>query len=828
MSKKYGGDKDGPSMDNFLKSVPRLLPSVVLMPPNGVIFPGLGLRLVFSKKEFSKYREWFENNNFFVLIPGGILTLDRKPVRLAVLCQKSEIEEDSSESVLRFTGKTRISYELVKTVNSLSWVNWQPILDTPVSKEAAETNEIRKELEVLKTLFQKYWQSLINKDVLQPQPLVKDILKKMAGLSTENLSQAMDAVMNLVMYEAKIDISFPALLILNESNVLTRLGLFRALLSSLVEGKVLATAAEDGTETSPTANRKSLPPHILELLERYHSIKNHMTEEARNEFEREFNRLVRKPALDSSLETRLEWIAFLPWEKRSSSPTDLRDVEQILNQDHAGLAKIKGRILEDVAVRMLNPRAKGKILCFVGPPGVGKTSLGQSIARALGKKFVRLSIGGLDDVGDLRGHHHTYLNAAPGFIMQLVRQCDERNCVFMLDELDKIQKNWRGDPASALLEILDPEQNCNFRDHYLGISFDLSEILFIATANIVATIPPTLRNRLEIIELPGYIPSEKLEIAQHFLIPKRRIENGFPVTVPNMPAIDVTFTDGAILRLINNYTHEAGVRELQRMLDMPFRRMAKAVTSQDLNVTGPIKISESNLHEYCGPQKFSDSELPDILPVGVVPVLATSDAGGFLFMAEVTYGRHPGRRKIAMKGVRDSGEDKDTINKIAESLEKAFDALTSEGGLLFDQLKSIEEEWGCPLILEGNLTDGAIPKDGPSAGLSLFLAVYGALTKKSIKPNANTPLTAATGEIEVNLDNVGKIGGLRDKILAAARCGVKRCFIPEPNKGDIEDIPEEVRREVGVVPVKSRWEALMMAYPEDREKIEIYLETRSS
>lgn len=584
---------------------------------------------------------------------------------------------------------------------------------------------------------------------------------------------------------------------------------------------------EEETEVSVAMDEKRASPSALALLKRYQSVKNHMPEEARQEFEREFARLVRKPQNESAIETRLEWIVDLPWEKRSSPPTDLREVQRILDEDHAGLKKVKDRILEYVAVRMLNPRAKGKIICLVGPPGVGKTSLGKSIARALGRKFVKLALGGLDDVSDLRGHHHTYFNAAPGFIISRIRKCGERDCVFMLDEVDKIQKNWRGDPAAALLEVLDPEQNNTFQDHYLNIPFDLSEILFMTTANIIATINPTLRDRLEIIEIPGYTPLEKLEIAKHYLIPRCRAENGFPVSIVGIPTIDLTFTDGAILTLINYYTREAGVRALERELDTPFRKTAKAITSQDPAIINAIEISGENLNKYSGRPKFSDSELPDILPHATVPVLAVSDKGGFLYMVEITIGRHPGGRKIAMKGVRDSGENKDDINKIAESLEKVFDALTADGKILFTELKEREDIWGCPIILEGNITNGAIPKDGPSAGLSIFLAVYGALRKKSIKPRADIPLTATTGEIEVNLDTVGKIGGLRDKILAASRLRVKRCLIPKANEADLEDIPEEISRNMEIIPVGNRWEALMIAYPEDQQEIENYLSSRS-
>ena len=585
---------------------------------------------------------------------------------------------------------------------------------------------------------------------------------------------------------------------------------------------------ETGTKEAVENEKGVVPPQIAALLARYQIVESHMPEEARQEFERELKRLIHGGGKDSAVETRLERIVSLPWEKRSSPPADLRGVKAILDKDHAHLEKVKDRILEFVAVRMLNPRAKGRVLCFVGPRGVGKTSLGKSIARALGKKFVHLALGGLDDVADLRGHHHTYLNAAPGFIMSLIRKCGERDCVFMLDEVDKTGKNWRGDPASALVEILDPEQNYQFRDHYLDVPFDLSEVLFITTANVLVTINSTLMDRLEVIEIPGYTDLEKLEIAKQHLIPRRRAENGFPIVRLGLPQVDVVFADSAILELINSYTREAGVRWLERELDMIFRKVGKAIALQDLDIDGIVEISEANVSRYCGNPKFSESDIPKVLPTGTVPVLAVSETGGSLFIVEVVMNRHPGRRKIAMKGVRYSGEGKDTVNQIAESLEKAVDALISDGKILFDAFKALEEEeWLCPAIIGGSLTNGAIPKDGPSAGLSLFLAVYGALTRKSIKPRVEVPLLAATGEIDVNLDTVGKIGGLRDKILAAARHGVKLCLVPKANEADLEDVPEEIRAQMKIIPVEDRWEALMIAYPEDRERIKAYLENRS-
>ncbi len=573
------------------------------------------------------------------------------------------------------------------------------------------------------------------------------------------------------------------------------------------------------------AGSENKTPQAQALFARYQEVKPHMPPDAKSEFEREFSRFAQRPESDSALGLRLERIVALPWDKRSQPPDGLQEVKRALDEDHFGLAKIKERILEYVAVRMLNAKNQGKALCFVGPKGVGKTSLGRSIARALGKRFVSLSLGGMDDVSDLRGHHYTYRDAAPGFIIQLIQRANQRDCVFVLDEIDKLMKNWRGNPAAALLEILDPEQNDRFMDHYLGIPFDLSEILFIATANITETINPILLDRLEIIEIPGYTDLEKLEIAKRHLIPRRRKANGFPIRILGGPTLDCRFTDEAILELTRHYALEAGVRDLERELDRPFRKMARAVVEQDPSVNGVVEITPENLERYCGKSKFKESFIPEVLPVGTTPVLAVSESGGFLYMLEVTIGRHPGRRKIAMKGVRESGENKDAVNQVAESLEKAVDGLTAQGKILFEALKELEEAWGCPSIIEGNITNGSIPKDGPSAGLATFVAVYGALRQRSIKLHREIPLIAFTGEIETNLDTVGKVGGIRDKVLAAWRHGVKRLFIPKANEADLEDVPPEVRSRMEIIPTTSRWQALMIAYPEDRGFIEEYLRT---
>lgn len=612
----------------------------------------------------------------------------------------------------------------------------------------------------------------------------------------------------------------PLKIILEELNISRRIDLLTNLIEKILKNPALFT--NDLTADEPpkqiSRDREARTDSSSQTSrKRYEEIKSRVPEEAQKEIERELIRLGRdRDSLQSRMVSdHLELLLDMPWGVYTEDTKDLRDVKKMLDEDHWGLEKVKNRILEFIAVRQLNPSAKSPILCFIGPPGVGKTSLGQSIARSLGRKFTRLSLGGVRDEAEIRGHRGTYVNAKAGRIIEALRRCKSANPVFMLDEIEKLEGGGgQGDPAAALLEVLDPEQNNKFLDHCLDVHFDLSRIFFITTANILDTILPALHDRMEIIELPGYTPLEKVSIAQLHLIKRRRAENGFPIPAENSESIDVTFTDGALLKLIHHYTLEAGVRSLEREIDKAFRTIAKQVGFKELTASGIIKITEQNVHKYCGKPISRERILPDILPPGVMPVLAASETGGHVFAFEVSVEHHPGERKIKMIGVRESRENKDSVNKIEESFQKVFAGFTARNGILFDAMRQSEDKFG-PLLITGNVTEGAIPKDGPSAGLPIFIATYGKLTNQSIKPAAEIPLTAATGQIELQLDGVGAIGGLRDKILAAHRHNIRRCIIPKANESDLEDIPAEILSQMEIKLVHTKWEALLYAFPND-------------
>lgn len=559
-----------------------------------------------------------------------------------------------------------------------------------------------------------------------------------------------------------------------------------------------------------------------DLSIRYYEIKDSMPPNVRKIIERGFRQIREdeqtQGIAEDILKKRLEWLVGMPWGFFTTDTENLDDVKKILNDDHFGLEKVKQLIYEHLAVRKLNPLGKSPILCLVGPPGVGKTSLGQSIARALGRKFVRISLGGLHDEAEIRGHRSTYMGAFPGKIIEGIRDAGSMNPVFMLDEIEKVGSDWKGDPKSALLEALDPEQNHSFKDNYLRISFDLSRVFFITTANTTDTMLPALRDRMEVVELPGYIPQEKLQIAKRHLIPKQKKENGFPA-IHAGKTFDLDFSNGAILKMIYERTDEAGVRNLERVLNSAFRKTADKIFSDDPPTTEIIEITEQNIHIYCGKAPFIDSALPQgPLPPGVVPVLCVSSSGtGHVIFVEVSIGYHPGGRKIVVYGVDASGEQ-DLGNEVKQSVKIAWDALTSRNCILFDTVREFEQKFG-PMLVSVSLTDLGTLKSGPSAGVPIFLALFGALVEESIRPTSEIPLLAATGEITKKLDIISAVGNIREKILVAHRKGVRVAIIPKDNERDIEDITREILEgpdRIHIIPESSMFKALERAYPNNQ------------
>jgi len=459
----------------------------------------------------------------------------------------------------------------------------------------------------------------------------------------------------------------------------------------------------------------------------------------------------------------LDWLCDLPWKKKTKDNMDINKAERILNEDHHDLQDVKERIIEFLSVRKLKKDAKGPIICLVGPPGVGKTSIGQSIARALGRKFTRLSLGGVHDEAEIRGHRRTYIGALPGRIIQHIKRLKTKNPVFMLDEVDKIGNDFRGDPASALLEVLDPEQNNTFRDNFLEVAFDLSSIMFITTANITDTIPPPLLDRMEVIRMPGYITPDKFKIANKYLVPRRIKENGL-----NKKQIE--FTDGAINKIISSYTREAGVRNMEREIGKVCRKIAKKIAKEEGK---KFKINEKTLEDYLGPIRFRGKQKEDTASIGVATGLAWTPAGGIIHFVEATL----------MQGKGDlilTGQLGDVLK---ESARAALSYIKSNASIF-----NIEDGRFANKDIHIHIPEGAIPKDGPSAGITLSVALISIFTEKPVSPDY-----AMTGEITLR-GKVLPIGGVKEKVLAAKMAGINNIILPQDNEKDLVEIPEEYKK----------------------------------
>ena len=477
------------------------------------------------------------------------------------------------------------------------------------------------------------------------------------------------------------------------------------------------------------------------------------------------------------IRTYLDWLVELPWRKSTKDKLDIKEAKKILDEDHYNLKKVKERILEYLSVRKLNPHAKGAILCFVGPPGVGKTSLGKSIARALGRKFVRISLGGIRDEAEIRGHRRTYIGAMPGRIIQGLKQVGSNNPVFMLDEIDKIGTDFRGDPASALLEVLDPEQNTNFSDHYLSVPFDLSKVMFITTANLIDPIPSALKDRMEIIEIPGYSEEEKLQIALKYLLPKQLKEHG-------LNQKDLKISSETIKKIISNYTREAGVRNLEREIGAICRKIARKLAEGQ---KGPFKVTPSNLHQYLGPPKYLPEIEVEESEVGVATGLAWTPYGGEILRVEVTVLK--GKGNLMLTG--QMGE------VMQESAKAALSYVRSRAKAL-----GLAEDFYEKIDVHIHVPEGAVPKDGPSAGITMAVALISALINKPVNKEI-----AMTGEITLR-GRVLPVGGIKEKALAAARAKVKYIILPERNKKDLIEVPSSVKRQLKFIFVKNMDEVI--------------------
>lgn len=497
--------------------------------------------------------------------------------------------------------------------------------------------------------------------------------------------------------------------------------------------------------------------------------------DARKEADKQLRRLAamhNDSAEATVVRTYLDWLAELPWKKMSRDRMDILKAKQILDEDHFGLARIKDRILEYLSVRKLNPDTKGPILCFVGPPGVGKTSLGRSIARAMGRKFQRISLGGMRDEAEIRGHRRTYIGSMPGRIVQALKQAGTRNPVIILDEIDKLGNDFRGDPSSALLEVLDPEQNSHFSDHYLNLEFDLSKVLFLCTANQLESIPPALQDRLEIISLPGYTEQEKLSIAKKYLL-ARQIESC------GLKEKDITVRDSALSRVIREYTREAGLRSLERQIGAICRKLARRKAEGE---KGPFMVAAAQVTKLLGAPRYQDEEKETRLMPGVALGLAWTQAGGEVLHVEVTTMKGKGQLIL-------TGQLGDVMKESAQAAMSYARTHAAELG--------IDPEFTEKLDIHVHVPAGATPKDGPSAGVTLMTALVSALTGRSVRSD-----TCMTGEITLR-GRVLPVGGIKEKILGAVARGLAHAVIPKQNMKDLEDIPHDLLRKISVEAVDS-------------------------
>jgi ATP-dependent Lon protease len=503
---------------------------------------------------------------------------------------------------------------------------------------------------------------------------------------------------------------------------------------------------------------------VEELREKLNAKK--LTDEVRKEAERELDKLSKlqpTAAEYNVIRTYLDWIVDLPWQEYTEDNLDLDRAQKVLDEDHYDLKEIKERIIEYLAVRSRKPDMKGPILCFVGPPGTGKTSLGRSIARALGREFVRMSLGGMRDEAEIRGHRRTYIGALPGRIIQSIKRAGTANPLFMLDEIDKVGSDFRGDPSSALLEVLDPEQNNSFRDHYLDLPFDLSQVMFITTANVLQTIHPALQDRMEILSLAGYTEEEKLGISKKYLLPRQRDENG-------LKPENVKMQDKAIRKIINGYTREAGVRNLERTIGKVCRKVALKITKGKQQ---SARITETNLPKYLGPERFFSEVAQRTSKPGVATGLAWTAAGGEVLFIEAL--AMPGGKNLIL-----TGQLGDVMQESAKAALSYVRAKATELG--------IDESFFARADLHLHVPAGAIPKDGPSAGITMAVAIASLLSQRPVKTEV-----AMTGEITLS-GLVLPIGGVKEKILAAKRAGTKIVILPKKNEKDLLEIEDEIKR----------------------------------
>jgi len=753
----------------------------------------------------------------FVIFPGTVLpltvgraasiklldeTLPQTKI-IGLLTQRDETKEDPQPQDLYPVGTAAVVLKLLRQSDAHVILVVQGLRRFALREIVASHPYLRAEVELLhsKSPAQtKEWEATFRN--------LRDSAAKLLELTPDMPEQARAVVLSIEDPEQLADFLAPNLnvdtaqkqAILEELDVEKRLAVVQKAISSQLEiAQIQQKLQQDVQSQFSEAQRRAYLREQMKAIQRelgedsgtadqIERLRKRLEEakppeEVLKQADRELKRLdVIPPASPeySVIVSYVETIAELPWSKLSKDNLDLNQAQQTLDRDHYDLEKVKRRLIEYLAVRKLNPQGHGPILCFVGPPGVGKTSLGQSIADALGRKFVRMSLGGIRDEAEIRGHRRTYIGSMPGRIIQELRRAGTRNPVMMLDEVDKIGVDFRGDPASALLEVLDPRQNHTFSDRYLDVPFDLSQVLFIATANYIDAVPEPLRDRMEVISLPGYTEREKLEIAKRYLVRRQLEENG-------LKPEQCEWQDEAFRRIINDYTHEAGVRELERQIGAVCRAVAAQVARGEIE---RATITPERVAELLGPAKYvRETKLKTSQP-GVVTGLAYTPAGGEVLHIEAT--RYPGKGNVTLTG--HIGE------VMKESVQAALSLVRSRDGQLGTNAEDFRR-----IDIQVHVPAGAVPKDGPSAGIAMFTALASRFSNRPVRPEA-----AMTGEITLR-GLVLPIGGLKEKSLAAMRAGISTVIIPKLNVKDLVDVPEEAKQKLKFIPVESVDEVLAAA-----------------
>jgi ATP-dependent Lon protease len=739
--------------------------------------------------------------------PGSIKLLDETLPRtkvIGLLAQRDETKEDPKPPDLYHVGTAALVLKLIRQSETNVLVIVQGLRRFALRKIVATEPYLRAEVDLVKSVSpppSKEWEATFRN--------LRDSAARLFELTPDAPEQARVMILNIDSPKQLADFLAPNLnvdlgqkqAILEELDVEKRVDAVQKQISAQLEiAQIQEKLQKDVASQFSDAQRRAYLRSQIKAIqhelgegetgseEQVNQLRKRLEEakppaEVMKQAERELKRLDFIPPASpefSVIVSYIEIIADLPWNKLSQDNLDLDQAQQILDRDHYDLEKVKKRLVEYLAVRKLNPQGHGPILCFLGPPGVGKTSLGQSIADALGRKFVRISLGGMRDEAEIRGHRRTYIGSMPGRIIQELRRAGTRNPVFMLDEIDKIGADFRGDPASALLEVLDPRQNNTFVDRYLDVPFDLSQVIFIGTANYIDGVPEPLRDRIEVISLPGYTEREKLEIAKRYLVTRQLEENG-------LTPEKCEFEDEAFRRIINDYTHEAGVRELERQIGAICRSIAAKCARGECD---KIVVTPELAAQTLGPARYvRESKLKTNQP-GVVTGLAYTPYGGEVLHIEAT--RYPGKGNVTLTG--------QIGNVMKESVQAALSLVRSRDGQL-----GVKSEDFRDMDVHVHVPAGAVPKDGPSAGIAMFTALASLFS--------NTPArsdVAMTGEITLR-GLVLPIGGLKEKSLAAMRAGISTIVIPKLNEKDLVDVPEEAKQKLKFVPVENVDEALNVA-----------------